>query len=370
MLESVETTRLRVVMVAGSLPEMPCGVGDHAGRLAAALGEAGAEVHVVTSLDDCISDIPGVFVRRCVPDWSIRRIPRLIRAIRDIRPDVLHVQYPTTGYRHGLAPGLLLPLARALLPRARVVLSLHEFVHAAPLHKPYVAAAVQWAHVVVTPDLDQLRGLPMWHRRIVCIPLASNIAPMATEQSGAADRELVVGTWGFLRADKGIDRLIEAFEDILAITPARLVIAGDPGPHAGYVSEIRRQVDASPARDRISFTGRLAEAELSTTLGGFDVCVLPYAAGLEAHRGTYETARAHGLSIVTTTTGEAGYEPESNTTRVIPGDREALARAILTAAKRPRQPLRDSASAWRRVATAHLRAYESVRGQREPATDP
>ena len=326
---ATQDAHLRVTIVSGSLPEMPCGVGDYTRRLAAALASEGTAVHIVTSRDDRIAPIAHVAVDREVAGWGVLRIPQLLRLIRRSLPDVVHVEYPTVGYQHGLAPLLLLPVLRLSARRTRLVVTLHEYRHAARLHRLYMAALVPWAHALVTPDASQMHGLPFRTAvRRIEIPLASNIEPTQdpVQKDGS---DLVVGTWGFLRPDKGIDRLIEVFPDIVAARPARLVIAGDPGPDEQHAEKVRALAATSPVADRITFTGRLSEGGLSQALTNFDVCVLPYASGLEPNRGTYLAARAHGLSIVTTTVGEAGFDEATDTTLVRVGDREGLIGAVL-----------------------------------------
>ena len=132
-----------------------------------------------------------------------------------------------------------------------------------PLHKLYAAATMPWAHVIVTPDIHQVEPMPLIGRRtVVEIPLTSNLRPPWTDgPASEPGEELVVGTWGLLRHDKGIDLLLEAFETVAARRPARLVIAGDPGADEAYIGQIERQdrelarptphhADRSPARGR------------------------------------------------------------------------------------------------------------------------
>lgn len=356
-----------VTLISGSLPEMPCGVGDYTARLAAAMAAEGVDVRIVTSRDARIRSLPAVTIDQAADGWRLHDLPHLIRAIRRGRPDIVHLQYPTAGYRHGLAPGILLPLLRVILPRARILVTIHEYVHTALLHRLYIAATAPWARAVITPDASQLRGFRLPGGVIVTeIPIASNIEPAGGPRRRNPD-VLTVGTWGFLHPDKGIDRLIDAFADVVAVSPARLVIAGDPGPDSGYANEIRARATASPVGSRITFTGRLPGMQLSEALANFDVCVLPYAGGLEMNRGTYATARALGLPIVTTTTGEPRFDAESGTAFVRPGDRPALVQAILEASGRPRSLQTDPTAAWRSIALCHVDVYRSLVGGSAPA---
>jgi glycosyltransferase involved in cell wall biosynthesis len=353
--------KLRVVLVSGSLPEMTCGVAEYTARLAESLGDAGVAVQVVTSIDDSVQVTGRYRVVQVARRWGLRELPRILRAIRRHRPDVVHLQYPSTGYRHGLAPGLLLPILRVLAPKTRVVATLHEYRHMHPLHKLYAAATIPWASAIVTPDRGQLAGMPLIGRRtVVEIALTSNFriaTAVPAAVGGTADGELAVGTWGMLRPDKGIDLALDAFEAVAARRPARFILAGDPGKDAAYVKHISERIAASPARDRITVTGRLDEADLLAAISSLDVCVLPYRAGLEGNRGTYAAAALTGVYVVTTSPTERGFDDATNTRFVPPDDVESLVAAILEAPGHPRLQPGDPNERWAAIAARHLEVY-------------
>jgi glycosyltransferase involved in cell wall biosynthesis len=355
-------SNLKVTLVSGSLPDMTCGVAEYTARLAEALVGAGAAVRVVTSRDERIDNAGRFQVVQATDDWGLRRLPGILRAVRFGRPDVIHLQYPSTGYRHGLAPGLLLPILRVLSPRLRLVATVHEYRHMRRLHKVYTAATMPWAHLILTPDRSQIAKMPLiGRRRVLEIPLTSNLRPGEDPiRAAAASDDLIVGTWGQLRHDKGIDQLLDAFELVAVRRPARLVIAGDPGQDAAYIREIDRRIASSPVRDRISRTGRLPDDQLVAALLTFDACVLPYRAGLEGNRGTYATATMTGLYTVTTSQTARGFDPANNTWFVAPGDVDALVEAILAAQEHPRHPPRDNEAAWASIAARHVAAYRGA----------
>jgi glycogen(starch) synthase len=231
-----------------------------------------------------------------------------------------------------------------------------------------------WARVIVTPDRRQVESMPLIGlRTVIEIPLAANLRPgdvdPAARARPAADAnalahsgdELIVGTWGLLRHDKGIDLLIDAFEAVAARRPARLVIAGDPGKDEAYVEQVERRIAASPVAALIARTGRLPEDELVAALRSFDACVLPYRAGLEGNRGTYATAIACGVHVITTSPTERGFDPATNTTFVAPGDVPALVEAIWAAREHPCRPVVDPAAEWASIAARHVQVYRGGR---------
>jgi len=224
---------------------------------------------------------------------------------------------------------------------------------------------------VISPDppgLASIRRHLRWRPRLrsELIPLAANIWP-AAEAPRAGETpsrsELVIGYWGFLRPDKGVDLLLDAFADVLRSRPARLVLAGDPGPDAEYIASIWRRADELGISAAITTTGKRPADQLSTVLQSFDVCCLPFRDGLTQNRGTYAGAVAHGLYVVTTVQGQGRFEPETNTAFVPPNDRDALASAILDTPNHPPKRVTATAeSAWDEIANLHLAAYRRARG--------
>jgi glycosyltransferase involved in cell wall biosynthesis len=340
---------------------MTCGVAEYTARLAESLVDAGVAIRVVTTRDERIRGDATYPIVQVAERWGLRELPRILRAVLAQRPEVVHLQYPSTGYRHGLAPGLLLPILRVIARRTRVVATIHEYRHMHWLHKVYAAATIPWAAVIVTPDTSQIAPMPfVGIRNVVEIPLASSFTPVQAgpaSTSASGEKELVIGTWGMLRRDKGIDLALDAFEAVVSRRPARFVIAGDPGGDSVYVREISERIAASVARDRITVTGRLSENELVATIATFDVCVLPYRAGLEGNRTTYATAALSGVFTVTTSSTARGFDEASNTSFVAPDDVDGLVTAILEAPEHPRRPAGDPLRQWASIAKRHLEVY-------------
>src|SRR5690348_241044 len=81
--------------ITGEYPPTPGGVADYTALLAAALAEAGAEVHVWTSLGNGMeATAGGVTVHRLVGGWSPAELVRLDEALDAFEtPRRLLVQY-------------------------------------------------------------------------------------------------------------------------------------------------------------------------------------------------------------------------------------------------------------------------------------
>jgi len=181
---------MRVLLVSGSYPPMPCGVGDYTAQLAKAFGRRGdVTVAVLTGIPAEGVVEEGVELFPVVRTWGISDAPSIVRRIRRWRPDVVHIQYPTHYYR-GIQ--WVLPML-VRIANGPVVQTWHEYYSSRSW--PSVLNAVSpGGLVVVRPNYRE--KMPRWYRWLIrrkllrYIPNASSIpAFQLTEEERAAVRE-------------------------------------------------------------------------------------------------------------------------------------------------------------------------------------
>jgi glycosyltransferase involved in cell wall biosynthesis len=179
-------------------------------------------------------------------------------------------------------------------------------------------------------------------------------------------------TVGRIVQHKGLEQLIEAMA--LLPAPAHLLIAGD-GELRGAVEG---RASASAARDRISFLGKVPEAELPALYRACDVFALPSVSRLEAFGIVALEAMASGLPVVASdmpgvreivTDGVEGHLAN-------PLDPLAFAARIDVLLRRPLRRARFGRNGrakvvagytWASVADRLVRVYEQVLSGEEPA---
>ena len=371
---------MRICFVSAALPDIACGVGDYTSHLATALARQGVEPVVVTAARPGLrTDLPfevGTFMT----SWRFGEMPSIASAVLATRPDVVHIEFPGTGYGRGFGVTALPWAVLARRPSLATAITFHEFDALSRRFRCRLAAGALPCRLVVTPGGNltaAVRRYLGWRPglRVAEIPIASNLAPTnlagSAPESPAATRhdslrrrpgELIVGYWGFLRPDKGVETLIDAFAQIRETRPARLVIAGDPGPDEEHARYISGRVAAAGIADDVLRTGPLDGVALSEVIDAFDVCALPFRDGLAPNRGTYAGAVAHGVPVVTTRLAGPGEDAEARTRFVRPNDPAALARAILESTDAPRAPriARNPSADWTEIARRHIDAYRSV----------
>jgi glycosyltransferase involved in cell wall biosynthesis len=341
-----------------------------------ALARHGHEVVVLTTASPDLRQETSYRVVPLQTSWSLGDTRRIAAAVRREKPDVLHLQFPGVGLGRGFGASFAPWALRLGGDKPLLVATLHEF-HAFRLRfRARLAVAVAACDLVISPDptvMGSVRRHLKWRPglKTEMIPVAANVWPSSAVPDAGGDTgprassELVVGYWGFLRPDKGVDLLLEAFAEVRRTQPARLILAGDPGPDTTYIDAVSRHAEELGIAGAITTTGKLPAEQLSAELQSFDVCVLPFRDGLSQNRTTYAGAVAHGLYVVTTGLSKIGFEPETNTAFVPTADRDALVSAILDAPSHPRLPtVATAGAAWDRIAELHLAAYQAARGRR------
>jgi glycosyltransferase involved in cell wall biosynthesis len=127
--------------------------------------------------------------------------------------------------------------------------------------------------------------------------VGANALPALRRRVGAGHR---IGLFSTLAYGKNFDVVIGAFEIVLREFPdAELVLLGDfgrPGNRAGRA--LRERIDASPGRERIRVTGRLALSRVAETIAELDVYLFPMDTGANTRSGTLPVALGAGVPVV------------------------------------------------------------------------
>ncbi len=255
----------------------------------AALVEDGHEVHLLTTrgpftqrlkdLGVTVHDVP--IARRIDPVRDLISLWRLYRALRRIRPAIVHT--------HTSKAGFLGRLAARLASVPHVLHTMHEPPHNAaggPLTRIlYIWIERLAAHLadrIVTvsyaneKEIERQRLVDRKHLTVIREGLDLARYPRATDPRaavralGIADDVLVVGTVGRLEQAKGHEWLLKSAPAVLAQVPnVHFIIIGG-GPFAAPLSAMATELGIS---DHVTLTGY--REDMLALLQGFDLFVLP-----------------------------------------------------------------------------------------------
>jgi len=304
---------MRVLMVTGSYPPQPCGVGNYTQRLVQELSAAGIEVDVATTAAKPVRNDPRVSLE--VPDWRIRTLRQALAKIRPESYDIVHIQYPARFY--GYLPDLALlsfQIKRAL-PKIPVLLTLHEFSITHLFRKLTVGAiATPASSVTLTTESEHrplLRWFPWLRNKVRVIHMAPSIplepiTPSVREEIrmllGIGPEEEIVVYFGLLHPNKGIKKLIEAFgTKSLRNRKLRLLTLSyfDPqqNPFHAELQELSRD---QGSEGKIIWAGFLDDKTSAEYLAASDIACLPFEDGVTLRRLSFMAAMGLGRPTVTT----------------------------------------------------------------------
>jgi glycosyltransferase involved in cell wall biosynthesis len=308
--------------------------------------------------------------------WGIGVVAPLRRWIATHKLDAVVLQSQMAMYN---LSGVITALP-SLVRNAPIVTTFHDLLP--PYLFPKAGFLRGWAmrqlartsaHAVVTndEDLHALSGLP----NVSLIPIGSNItAQSIAPEARQAYRQrvggaFVVGHFGFLYPNRGVEVLLRALAVVRRAHDVRLVMIGgrEGGPtNPAYVAELDALIATLGLSSAVHWTGYADDTAVSAWLQSVDCLALPFLDGASTRRGSLMAAIEHACPIVTT-------QPrvpirafvDGETMRLVPiGDPDALADALSAWASAPDalMPYRQQVATLRQAFQWHniAEAFEAV----------
>ena len=263
-----------------------------------------------------MSELAGFNVIRCWKFGSITTPVRLLRAIRQLKPDVVWYNLVFSSFATPENPvaafaGLFAPA----LTRAAGFFT-HITLHHIIEHVDFAGAGVRREKLfrigttLATKALLKAHSvsvlLPRYRSTLITKYSAQNVllgthgtfasipsSPDFTKRGNPELRILAIGHWGTY---KRLETLMEAFPIVLEKVPnARLIIAGaNHHTKAGYWESIR---DAQPAELPIEFRGYIPEEAIPELFQSTSILALPYDSATGSS-GPAHQACEYGVPIV------------------------------------------------------------------------
>lgn len=320
---------MRVLHVSPSFPPLRCGIADYVAHTARQLADVGILVDVITSNDPDIrrSSNGSVTSRVCVlpviEHWDWRMWSPLVRAIRRINPDVVHVHYQQLLYDTDPAILLLPLILRSFGRRHPVVTTMHDVAFPARVQRSRVArnllmdGLLRGSSHLLVGNADNKRYVERRHLKtpVEVLPVFSSI-PVVPLPPGGRDAMLrqlaippqaqMVVYFGLIRRGKGIEHLLSVIAALHRNDrDAHLLLIGDTGSidaedSANYQRYLRDQQTRLAIDEFVHWTGHSSESAVSHYLQCADVVVLPFEEGASTSRTSLMAALEHGAPLVTT----------------------------------------------------------------------
>lgn len=302
-------------------------------------------------LAEPLPELPEFNVERC---WAMNRLSnhrRILKTIREIRPDVVWFNLVFSSFGTKESPlaafsGLTLPASTRLAGFYTHVTLHHLMDHidledAGVRHKRLFKLAGNAATRMILMANSVSVLLPAYRRTLIDKYRGENIHfrahgilgarpefPDFSRRGSPEHRILAFGKWGTY---KRCEMLIEAFAERVAkaVPNAKLVIAGtNNGNSPGYIESLRARHGNHPG---IEFAGYVEEEKIQEIFGDSTFMVMPYTSATGAS-GVAHLAAQHGVPIICSDIPDFREmaENEGLAIKFYPiGDKEALARQMI-----------------------------------------
>lgn len=267
---------MKILLITGSFPPDVCGTAEYTLRLSESLNRTGIATEIFHE-----------------KQWGLAQLPSLLRDIDTIKPDLIHMQYPTTGYGHALGPqgiALFRPL----------IVTLHEASQSHVLRQaslyPFLLRS---RHFIFNNRYEQrhvTRIAPWIAGKSSVIPIGSNICLAHNRVKQPA----TLTCFGIVRPEKGLEDVLEATALLRKRgCEVRVRIVGALMPKwEGYYERLRSRAAGLSIEWHIGLDNQL----LSAMLAESTLAYLPFPDGASERRSSL-IAMLMNQSCVLTTIG-------------------------------------------------------------------
>jgi glycosyltransferase involved in cell wall biosynthesis len=316
--------KLRIVLIAPTLPPNLDGIGDYTFSLAKELTNAhyACDVTVLISSSTPVDLIAGVRIQQIFDPKKPASFLSILHAVASANPHWVILQYNPFSYGHW---GFNLQLPRVL---ARIKQSARRPLIAIMYHEMYVPV-INWKFAIMATwqqyqfhalarSADVLMfSIEPWARQnqrrfpgkpIYHLPVGSNIERENIDRKDARSRlgmnsgEVVLGFFGTAHVSRLLHLIRSAAEKLKSSeVPVRILYIG---PHAAQIREIVGDVP-------LIAEGPLSVDEVSRRLSAVDIYLATYVDGVSTRRGAMMAALQHEIAVV----GTVNYNTDSELVR-------------------------------------------------------
>ena len=306
---------MKVCFIVGAFPPMKCGIGDYTYNLCRELLKNDIEIDVITSKKVDSSRIGKIRVHNVIDKWDYSDLANIIREIKQIQPDIVHIQYPSDEYGKSFFINFLPSILKKKF-KVKVIETVHEYLNyttKGKLRNLINYKAADTILVVENQYINKIKSFaPLFSKRlnIKYIPIGSNIPKSninSNQFNGLKEKlglkgEKIISYFGFVNQLKGIETLLDSFNIILKTNKnVKLLLIAELDKNNEYHEKISKRISDLKLEKNIVITGYVDSAdEVADYLKVSDLVVLPFTNGVSERNGSFLAAYNQDVPIITT----------------------------------------------------------------------
>ncbi len=372
---------MKICLITGSWPPNICGVADGVSIFSGFLtARKNIEAFIITTkgynCEGFTKD--NLKVYDPVKSWTFREMPGIFRLLKKIKPDIVHIQYPTNEYKKNISINLLPVFLR--MAGYKVVITIHEYSFNLSFKgRLRLWPAIFGAHSVLVSDKAYIPGIRKVFKKkaIEIIPIAPNIPSSALDREGRKKLKskltggkniLLLGYFGFMNDNKIVLPVVDSVKKLshdYGIKTKLLLIGNleernSKNPH---VIALMKHIKELGLKKECIITGYLSDKAVSDYLSVLDFAVLLYKSGVSPRNATFLAALAQNIKIITTE--NENFRPPYKNVFIVKDDPAIVENICGIILKNKNKPAADSKrdfykESWEKFTEKHLEVYRKV----------
>lgn len=303
--------KIKLCFIVGNLPPVRCGVGDYTYKLLNELAKNNyLEIYVITSKESDIK-LSNVKIYNEIHKWNLLSWKVIKKIINKIKPNIIHYQHPAKLYGKYPFQFYLPYLIKRNFKDINFLTTIHEFSEAPLYAKPWLNLLLKLNdYLIFTNSSDQEKTEKIIKVQSTVIPIGSNIEPyefnkiliQQEREELLKNNKILLGYFGTINKDKGLDILIKALNYLVNIQKKqiKLCVIGELSKKIKYHKYIKSLINKLKSEDNVFIAGYQGEKNTSKYFNMVDICVLPFKQGASLRRGSLITSFIHGIPTITT----------------------------------------------------------------------
>ncbi len=305
---------MNVVMISGDWPPSISGVADAMKIYADYFfrNKAGNFIVITTEGNNLNPFLNREFkIFDCVKNWTFGDLRIILKILMQIKPDVVHIQYPLTVYKKKLFINFLPMMLKFY--RFKTVITIHEYSYNLSIKgRMRLWPTILFSNFILVAEPVYIRHIKKifpW-KMVETINIASNVPPSLLTMREKADlrrkitggeNTILLGHFGFINRNKILSPLLAVLKRLnLNGRKAKLIFIGDIGTDSGHINNLHDEIKSLSIENDCIFTGHLEDYRAADYLSVLDFAVLLFQSGLSARNATFLAAMSQGIKIITT----------------------------------------------------------------------
>lgn len=289
---------MKILFICGSLPPIRDGVSEWGKQLICDLKHNNTVSIFRTKNMYEIEEVQNIEIK------SFASLELFKNIDKDV--DTVHIEYPCVGYgRYNFIINLLPLYLKTTNKKVKVSLMMHEFASYSKKGKLRCMLMMKFADLIFTSDSVNRKLIEeKIKKKVVRLNIHTQLPVQRKNHVGNGNNKkskIVLGYWGYIRDDKGLELTLEALAIIKKHNlEFQFNILSEINEADSYHRSILELIKKHGLEDDVKIYGYLNDSDMSNEIAKLDVCILLYKEGLTERRGTFMAPMANGVCVVTT----------------------------------------------------------------------